>query len=282
MTNEAESDWCFTINNFTEADVEMLGQWAKDCKILVCSKEVGDSGTPHIQGRVKFRRNYRLTGLKKLHSRANWSKTKATADSIYCIKEGSDVLHNVDNRRQGARNELAVACQAMKDGASMHSLCMNHTEVMVKFGVGMQRVMKRLRSEPDKVYFGPYRWRHITDWSVTHVICGTAGMGKTQFARAHFEKPYIVSHIDMVKDFDPDVYDGIVFDDLSVAHLPRQTNINILDMEQGRDIHCRHTNGWIPAGTRKIFTCNYGHVPLIAGWENDLAIARRVKVQYID
>lgn len=97
--------WCYTINNPTEGDVEFVKNLI--CKRHVCTKEVGENGTPHLQGSITFPCAYRLSALKKLHSRAHWEKTIASEASFqYCLKEKSEIVVQVDNRRQGARNDI--------------------------------------------------------------------------------------------------------------------------------------------------------------------------------
>lgn len=88
------------------------------------------------------------------------------------------------------------------------------------------------------------------------VITGISGAGKTAYAKAHFKAPLVCSHIDDLKRFDPIEHDGIVFDDMSFAHWPVSSCIHLLDMEDDRSINCRHTCGFIPAWTPRIFTSN--------------------------
>nr|WPR18786.1 MAG: hypothetical protein [Chemarfal virus 114] len=80
--------WCLTLNNFTE--VEYQGLKACDCKYLVLGKEVGESGTPHIQGFIIFAGQQRLSAVRKISARAHWEVTKGTARqaSDYCKKDG--------------------------------------------------------------------------------------------------------------------------------------------------------------------------------------------------
>lgn len=88
------------------------------------------------------------------------------------------------------------------------------------------------------------------------VLYGPSGTGKTEFALSRFECPLLITHMDSLRLFDPDMYDGIVFDDMSFNHIPREAAIHLVDWTMSRDIHCRHYNAFIPKHTRKIFTTN--------------------------
>lgn len=65
---------------------------AWDVKYLVVGKEVGDSGTPHLQGYVNFTESRTLSALKKLNPSIHWEVTKGTPNeaSDYCKKSDVD------------------------------------------------------------------------------------------------------------------------------------------------------------------------------------------------
>lgn len=49
--------WCFTINNYTDKIVQSLASlYPKEAEYLGFQEEVGENGTPHLQGVIKFRK----------------------------------------------------------------------------------------------------------------------------------------------------------------------------------------------------------------------------------
>jgi len=59
--------WCFTLNNPTVDDAmvyEMVSCWP--IEYVAVQREVGESGTEHLQGYVEFEKPQRLSSIKKL------------------------------------------------------------------------------------------------------------------------------------------------------------------------------------------------------------------------
>lgn len=105
------------------------------------------------------------------------------------------------------------------------------------------------------------------------VLKGMSGCGKTTWAKINAPKPCLfVSHLDQLKKFLPGYHKSIIFDDVSFTHIPRTAQIHLLDFDNTRAIHCRHSVATIPAGVHKIFTCN--EWPVTRG---DGAIERRMR-----
>ena len=106
--------WVFTVNNYAEEDINWVMNL--ECVKVCCAKEVGESGTPHLQGAVTFKRMYRLAGLKKLNTKAHWEKALATQDFNYCKKAGSEVIRDENNIKQGKRTDIEEIRDCLEAG----------------------------------------------------------------------------------------------------------------------------------------------------------------------
>ncbi len=83
--------WSFTLNNYTDAMVSSIVPIFKtECKYAIVGKEVGECGTPHLQGYVEFKRKLRPLSLD-LPKSIHWEKSKGnrTANYEYCTKENN-------------------------------------------------------------------------------------------------------------------------------------------------------------------------------------------------
>lgn len=82
--------WFYTWNNPPDNYREVID--SIESLYSAYQKEVGESGTPHIQGCIKFPSNKTLTAVKKLLPEAHWEITHdIKAASKYCTKEDTRV-----------------------------------------------------------------------------------------------------------------------------------------------------------------------------------------------
>lgn len=94
VIREIESkNWCFTLNNYADDDLTTLRSYSLELSnCFIFSKEVGASGTPHLQGYFELKVKKRMSTIKKIGSpfdrmhleRRRGSKTEAIS---YCCKE---------------------------------------------------------------------------------------------------------------------------------------------------------------------------------------------------
>lgn len=95
--------WCFTYNNYP---VEILGQivatFEKMNVLYIIGKEVGEQGTPHLQGYIESPKRCRPSAFS-LPTKIHWEKCKGDrAENIkYCSKDG-DYVHSTQFRPRKA------------------------------------------------------------------------------------------------------------------------------------------------------------------------------------
>lgn len=109
-------NWCFTLNNWDEVQREKLIE--VDYNYMIIGKEVGENGTPHLQGYIEFRSRKRLKTVKKINNNIHWEPRRGTQRQAieYCMKDG-DYEEFGKKKMQGKRNDLdAVRETAAQEG----------------------------------------------------------------------------------------------------------------------------------------------------------------------
>jgi len=72
--------WVFTLNNYTKDNINLLMEHSS-IEQLSMQEETGESGTPHLQGYLKFKTKRRPLGIFK-EFKAHWEKCKNVKASI--------------------------------------------------------------------------------------------------------------------------------------------------------------------------------------------------------
>jgi hypothetical protein len=157
--------YCFTINNYNETDIELCKALRYD--YLLLGFEVGDKGTPHIQGYVELRFKQRLKALSKLLPRAHIESCKGTqAHNIHYCKKGGDFVEFGTPRKQGSRTDLDRSrYMASTDGmrSVVQSCSLQEIQVAEKF---------LTYCEPKRNHYTTVVW-----------IWGPSGIGKSSYIR---------------------------------------------------------------------------------------------------
>lgn len=168
MSEKKFRGWVFTINNYTDSDVE--GVKNLECKAIKAGFEVGENGTPHIQGAVYFKSARHLGGVKKLLPRSHLEPMRGNWDQQdYCLKDGS-ILRKEGDVQQGKRADLEAFRDAVKRKAPDGELFEDHLNCVAKY----PRLELRLKQS-----FARDESREFRDVDVI-VHWGEAGTGKTR------------------------------------------------------------------------------------------------------
>ena len=117
--------WVFTVNNPTDADTGAIGDLAPGRAQYVCyGRELGESGTPHLQGYVHFKNAHtRRAVVRLLGGRAYVEQRRGSvAEAVkYCKKqtgEANPFFESGSCPAQGARVDLEQIRQRILAGAT--------------------------------------------------------------------------------------------------------------------------------------------------------------------
>jgi len=219
--------WCFTLNNHTMEEV-----WAmKTCKVryLVAGHEVGQEGTPHLQGYLETDSPVRMSAVKKLPGmgRAHLEKRMGTRDQArdYCIKDGEFwEIGDWAAGGQGARTDLQALMKAIKDNPTD---TIGHMEGDPLTYSKHQRFVEKYTAVLERESTKEFRKVEVD------VLWGDAGSGKTKKA---FEEDPNVFTVNTDETFPFDGYNGektILLDDF-YGGIKYHNLLRILDGHQMR------------------------------------------------
>lgn len=304
MANTRSRTWTIVLNNYTIEEVQSLFVLAeqlsaKKVAYLCWAPEVGESGTPHLQGYVAMKNARTVSATKKVLGSKNWHLINSNGDAqqnkLYCQKldpksVAAGIPPNVEFYefgtlpRQGNRTDLDEIKELIEDGSTEEQIAQQFFGQWIRYRVGFRAYRDLINlpiAQPRyQLTSFPIAWQSaVFNWEKTVILWGKSGIGKTEFALAILPGCLIVSHMDDLKNFDKEKHSGIIFDDVDIAHFPRTAQIHLLDQTQDRSIHIRYACGFIPKHTKKIFTSNVhnGACCLL----DDGAIRRRVDVHHL-
>lgn len=176
--------WCFTLNNYSDEEYEALLNTS--CQYIIIGKEIGGSGTPHLQGFVQFEKPGKtLAGCKKLNGRAHWEQTKGSIDQNveYCSKDGKFEergIRPLSKKRQGEneKERWDLALEAVKRGRWDEV----PVDIGARYGKGLELLVAKIEESQ----------RDLTDTEEKmEWYYGPSGTGKSRRAREENPEAYL-------------------------------------------------------------------------------------------
>ena len=272
MSSDGRSrGWCFTINNYTELHVDIVyaQQFEPDCTYIVCGREVGESGTPHLQGFIYHKNKKSFAQMRDVCPSAHWEPMKGTAlqASQYCKKDGDFWEHGSIPMSQEKKGEA---------GAEWWKQQVEHVAARRYDEVDPQCLIQNFSGlhKAASVMFPPV----LEDTEETHLwYYGDAGTGKSRKARGDNPGAYLK----MCNKW----WDGYTNQDV----------VLIEDFDKDHHVLCHHLKIWgdrypfpaeikggkIDIRPRKIIVTSNYHPNEI--WENEKdlnPILRRFKIEH--
>jgi hypothetical protein len=193
--------WCFTINNYTTDDEARLEAVFATPRIVrgTIGREVGDAGTPHLQGWCKFDKKLRMPQVKKwIGERAHVEAARGTEldNCIYCEKGGdvrlekgtAEIKAEAAARREAGTKDGAKWKQLIDDAEAMTVAEFKdaHPDQWVLRRSAIERLMIDAAMTRAAVWSGILTNKNVWIW-------GAPGLGKSRWAmgQCDIQKTYI-------------------------------------------------------------------------------------------
>lgn len=168
--------WVFTLNNYSDEEYIEIKNF--NCNYLIIGKEVGEEGTPHLQGYAEFKTNQRLVALKKLNSRIHWEYRRGTSEqaSNYCKKDGDYYEIGELSKGRGNRSDIEDVRDVVANGGGMKEVMhITNSFQAVRFA---EKLLTHVEKKRD--------WAPEVTW-----LYGPTGCGKTRRAFEETNNPWI-------------------------------------------------------------------------------------------
>lgn len=162
--------WCWTLNNPTTEETVHLSEF--DGKYVCWGDEVGESGTPHLQGYVEYENPVSMSRVKDdIGKRSHIERRKGTQQQAvdYTKKDGVWTQIGEPCSGQGHRSDLDSIALAVKRGDSLTSIADSFGASWIKYNKGIQSLAMMKK---------PEAWRDVK----VIVMWGATGTGKTRTA----------------------------------------------------------------------------------------------------
>jgi len=137
-------DYCFTLNNFTDEEQALLRTIVANgfATYIIFGREVGENGTPHLQGYIRFNNAVRAPTAQRTVAARCWCQgANGSPDQniAYCSKQGD--FEEFGNRpQQGKRTDIEKAMDLVKGGGS-------YRDVVAQVPAAAARFESFIRSE---------------------------------------------------------------------------------------------------------------------------------------
>lgn len=169
-------NWCFTVNNYSKDDLERLSE--VQVGYIVYGFEVGESGTPHLQGYVELLNPKSMSATKKyLGVECHLEARKGTGlqASDYCKKGEEYVERGELKNPNGVTKQYKEIVDHIKDGRGLRELVEDGASLhILQYARNIIPLLEEGRNFKTQVW-----WLH-----------GATGTGKSRYCHEMYPEAY--------------------------------------------------------------------------------------------
>lgn len=175
--------YCFTINNYTDEDIANLGLLGY--QYLIYGREVGESGTKHLQGYMYFKSQRLFTAIKKKLPTAHIEARKGSHKQAreYCMKEG-DYVEDGEPPEKSGGNTIAERIRINKR--------IRESDLNTLVDEGIIHITQVRSIKNAKLDLAQEAVPYTAEGTRGTWLWGPPGTGKTHYARTEFSSIFYI------------------------------------------------------------------------------------------
>ncbi len=240
---------CFTLNNYKQNDIDILVRNGPLFQYLIFSREIGDSGTPHLQGYIQPGEK---VGRKKCQQLLCDSTIKRRYQRFAVFIAKGDALHNKayiskapiglvfefgKPGEQGKSGAIQLACDDIKEGTDLRTLVDKHTAAFAMHHRGLSWIMQ-------------FYEKNIAEPRELIIIIGPTGIGKSRYCHEHYPGAFWITNPNSETAVFFDSYidqSVIILDEFGHGYIPWSLLLRLIDRypirvnTKGGTIRLQHT-----------------------------------------
>lgn len=271
---------------------EVLHRWMDECDWLIGQDETGAHGMEHIQIMMGFKNARSLNAVRTKFQNAN----------LQIVSDPEKMLKYVtDETKRDANGELystgdvpnfikkvnkTVIDEALKEENFESAMALIENTDKIFFIQNQKKLHFYFTQKFDSHDIALFKAQDFnmpvfTDFRRVLVFIGVTGLGKTQFALAHFSKPLHVRDKEDWRRFTANIT-GIILDDLDFPSWSPLTFLKLLDIENPITQNVKYGSVRIPPGIPRIICVNHEDLlwPRTIHDETRKACERRMSIHY--
>lgn len=183
--------WCFTVNNWVQADVDLLKKTGEDdsCVWMIYGKEKGEAGTRHLQGAIYFKSGKTMSATKKYvgaGAHLEIMKGSFSENKTYCSKENDFTETGVmpmDQQKKGEAEKIRwkTVFDHLESGGDIMEI--EDKQILICHYNKLNVIRQKLQIKNTK--------RLDPDQKEMHWLHGEPGTGKTRAAMDEWPDAYL-------------------------------------------------------------------------------------------
>lgn len=253
--NNKAKHWTYVVNNYTQEDIDnldVLGE-SSDVVYIIYGREVGEEGTPHLQGYVCFSDKKTRRTVSRLIPRSRLAVKYGTVlqASNYCKKDGIFTEHgNLPMEQTAAATERTLEIwQETRDLAQAGRLEEIAADHYIRFYSTLKNIRDDARNKKVPTMLDWVDGEPPNEW-----IYGPTGTGKSFRARADNPVFFIKNCTKWWDDYEDEPV--VIIEDIGQSHLWMGDHLKIWADRYGFRSEVKHGSRTLrPA--RIIVTSNY-------------------------